>query len=79
MTRSKEHKQLTFKTLEQGIAEPGEFLLSDFSKLERSALLHVGFQALDAFQVHFMRPVYAILGVRRLPDHKHLPLDNHGQ
>ncbi len=51
VTSVKEKKQLNFKTLEQGIAEPGEFLLSDFSKLERSALLHVGFQALDAFQV----------------------------
>ena len=51
VTTVKEKKQLTFKTLEQGIAEPGEFLLSDFSKLERPALLHVGFQALDAFQV----------------------------
>jgi ubiquitin-activating enzyme E1 len=35
----------------QALADPGEFLLSDFAKLERSAQLHVGFQALDAFQV----------------------------
>ncbi len=31
--------------------EPGELLLSDFSKFERPALLHVGMQALDAFEV----------------------------
>ena len=49
---TKQSKKLTFKTLEQAIAEPGEFLLSDFSKLERPALLHAGFQALDAFEVH---------------------------
>lgn len=35
----------------QALAEPGEFLLSDFSKLDRSAQLHLGFQSLDAFQV----------------------------
>ena len=40
-----------FKTLEAAIADPGEFLLSDFAKFERPALLHVGFQAVDAFQV----------------------------
>ena len=35
----------------QALDQPGEFLLSDFSKMDRSAMLHVGFQALDAFQV----------------------------
>jgi hypothetical protein len=29
--------------------DPGEFLLTDFAKMERSPLLHLGFQALDAF------------------------------
>ena len=42
---------LDFKSLSDAVAEPGEFLLSDFSKFERSPLLHVGFQALDQFQV----------------------------
>ena len=51
VTTTKQPKKLSFKSLEQAIAEPGEFLLSDFSKLERPALLHVGFQALDAFEV----------------------------
>ncbi|PRW20689.1 Ubiquitin-activating enzyme E1 2 isoform A [Chlorella sorokiniana] len=50
VTQHKGSKTLAFKPLGQAIAEPGEFLLSDFSKLERSPLLHVGFQALDAFQ-----------------------------
>lgn len=35
----------------QSIESPGEFLLSDFSKMERPALLHLAFQALDKFQV----------------------------
>ncbi|KAK9849259.1 hypothetical protein WJX84_002174, partial [Apatococcus fuscideae] len=52
VTTTKQSKKLTFKTLEQAVAEPGEFLLSDFSKLERPALLHVGFQALDAFEAN---------------------------
>lgn len=35
---------------QEAIAAPGEFLLSDFSKLERSPLLHLAFQALDQFR-----------------------------
>ncbi|KAH7624317.1 hypothetical protein Ndes2526B_g00502 [Nannochloris sp. 'desiccata'] len=50
VTQHKESKSLAFKTLAQAVSEPGEFLLSDFAKMDRSALLHVGFQALDAFQ-----------------------------
>ena len=50
VTQHKEGKTLSFKTLAQAIEDPGEFLLSDFAKMERSALLHIGFQALDAFQ-----------------------------
>lgn len=52
----KQPKSLSFKTLEQALAEPGEFLLTDFSKMERPALLHVAFQALDAFQAEEGRP-----------------------
>ena len=51
MTQHKASKTLSFKSLEEALATPGEFLFSDFSKLERPALLHLGFQALDAFQV----------------------------
>lgn len=46
----KESKTLAFKPLAEALASPGEFLLSDFSKMERPAQLHAGFQALDAFQ-----------------------------
>ena len=51
MTQHKATKTLSFKSLQEALATPGEFLFSDFSKLERPALLHLGFQALDAFQV----------------------------
>ena len=40
-----------YKTLRECIAEPGEFLLSDFSKFDRPPKLHVCFQALDQFLV----------------------------
>ncbi|BDA45843.1 Ubiquitin-activating enzyme E1 1 [Coccomyxa sp. Obi] len=55
VTQHKASKTLSFKSLEEALATPGEFLFSDFSKLERPALLHLGFQALDAFQAEFGR------------------------
>lgn len=48
-TQVKETKKLAFKTLAAAMEDPGEFLLSDFSKLERSPTLHLGFAALEAF------------------------------
>jgi ubiquitin-activating enzyme E1 len=48
-TQVKETKKLAFKTLAASMEDPGEFLLSDFAKLDRSAVLHLGFQAVDAF------------------------------
>ena len=51
MTEHKEQKTLDFKTLAQALEDPGEFLLSDFAKRERPGILHLGFQALNAFQV----------------------------
>eukprot|EP00240_Pyramimonas_obovata_P000304 CAMPEP_0118925072 /NCGR_PEP_ID=MMETSP1169-20130426/2996_1 /TAXON_ID=36882 /ORGANISM="Pyramimonas obovata, Strain CCMP722" /LENGTH=1012 /DNA_ID=CAMNT_0006866271 /DNA_START=199 /DNA_END=3237 /DNA_ORIENTATION=- len=48
-----------YKTLRESIAEPGEFLLSDFSKFDRPPKLHICFQALDKFQEeegHLPRP-----------------------
>jgi hypothetical protein len=51
VTQHKEGKVLAFKKLADALEEPGEFLLSDFSKIERSPLLHLAFQALDAYQV----------------------------
>jgi ubiquitin-activating enzyme E1 len=50
VTQVKQPLAVKFKTLLSALADPGEFLLSDFAKLERSALLHIAFQALDAFQ-----------------------------
>lgn len=34
----------------ESLAEPGEFLISDFAKMDYPPQLHVGFQALHAFQ-----------------------------
>eukprot|EP00879_Flechtneria_rotunda_P011893 GHRR01012422.1.p1 GENE.GHRR01012422.1~~GHRR01012422.1.p1 ORF type:complete len:887 (+),score=280.88 GHRR01012422.1:1076-3736(+) len=50
VTQHKETKILSFKKLSEALEAPGEFLLSDFSKIERSPMLHVAFQALDAYQ-----------------------------
>uniref|UniRef100_A0A7R9V7B7 E1 ubiquitin-activating enzyme n=1 Tax=Chlamydomonas euryale TaxID=1486919 RepID=A0A7R9V7B7_9CHLO len=55
VTQFKEPKALAFKTLAERLANPGELLMSDFSKFERPALLHVGFQALDAFEAEHGR------------------------
>ncbi|KDD76049.1 ThiF family protein, partial [Helicosporidium sp. ATCC 50920] len=50
VVQHKMSKTLDFDTLEQSLQSPGEFLMSDFSKLDRSAQLHAGFRALDAFE-----------------------------
>lgn len=50
VVQKKEGKALSFKTLSQALTDPGEFLLSDFAKLDRSPLLHLAFQALDVFR-----------------------------
>ncbi|RKO97311.1 hypothetical protein CXG81DRAFT_9757 [Caulochytrium protostelioides] len=42
-------KTFDFKPLRQSLMAP-EFLVSDFSKFDRPAQLHVGFQALNAYQ-----------------------------
>lgn len=62
VTQFKEQKVLDFKPLPEAVISPGEFLLTDFAKMDRSALLHVGFQALDAFKAetgHLPRPANA--------------------
>lgn len=51
VTEHKDHKTLDFKPLAQALDDPGEFLLSDFAKMERPGILHLGFQALNDFQV----------------------------
>ncbi|XP_057862947.2 ubiquitin-activating enzyme E1 2 isoform X1 [Cryptomeria japonica] len=53
-------KVLHFKTLKEALKDPGEFLISDFSKFDRSPLLHLAFQALNEFVREFGRfPVAA--------------------
>ena len=51
VTQHKHPKTIAFRPLAEALQKPGEFLLTDFSKIERPGLLHIGFQALDAFQV----------------------------
>jgi ubiquitin-activating enzyme E1 len=55
VTQVKEPKVLRFKTLRDAMRDPGEFLLSDFSKFERSPLPHLAFQALDRFKTEHGR------------------------
>lgn len=50
VTQVKQPLVAKFNDLESALAAPGEFLLSDFAKIGRSELLHVAFQALDAYQ-----------------------------
>ncbi|KAG4113684.1 hypothetical protein ERO13_D13G239400v2 [Gossypium hirsutum] len=49
VTQVKQPKVLNFKPLREALKDPGEFLLSDFSKFDRPPLLHIAFQALDKF------------------------------
>jgi len=48
-TQVKKPKTLNFKSLREALVNPGEFLISDFAKLDAAAQQHVGFQALHAF------------------------------
>jgi hypothetical protein len=49
VTQVKQPKKSAHRSLEVCMSEPGNFLLSDFSKIERPQLLHVAFQALEVF------------------------------
>lgn len=49
VTQVKQPKILKFKSLQEALTDPGDFLLSDFSKFDRPPLLHLAFQALDRF------------------------------
>ncbi|CAG7907501.1 unnamed protein product [Brassica rapa] len=49
VTQVKQPKLLSFKPLREALADPGDFLFSDFSKFDRPPLLHLAFQALDRF------------------------------
>lgn len=50
VTQVKPPKVLEFKSFQESLKSPGEFLLSDYSKFDRTPLLHIGFQALDKFR-----------------------------
>ncbi|KAB2071341.1 hypothetical protein ES319_A08G214900v1 [Gossypium barbadense] len=49
VTQVKQPRVLNFKPLRAALKDPGDFLLSDFSKFDRPPLLHIAFQALDRF------------------------------
>jgi len=49
VTQVKQPKVLHFKPLREALRDPGDFLLSDYSKFDRPPLLHLAFQALDKF------------------------------
>ncbi|XVE58985.1 hypothetical protein DITRI_Ditri05aG0007700 [Diplodiscus trichospermus] len=55
VTQVKLPKVLNFKPLREALKDPGDFLLSDFSKYDRPPLLHIAFQALDKFISEFGR------------------------
>ena len=55
VTQIKEPKILRFKSLRDAMRDPGDFLLSDFSKFARSPVLHLAFQALDKFKKEYGR------------------------
>lgn len=59
VTQVKQPKVLNFKSLSEALQNPGEFLLSDFSKFDRPPLLHLAFQSLDKFVHEFGRFPYA--------------------
>ena len=46
ITQVKQPVILSFESYEKRLAEPGEFMLSDFAKFDRPPLLHAAFQAL---------------------------------
>uniref|UniRef100_A0A1D1XWH0 E1 ubiquitin-activating enzyme n=1 Tax=Anthurium amnicola TaxID=1678845 RepID=A0A1D1XWH0_9ARAE len=54
-TQVKQPKLLKFKPLRDALTEPGDFLLSDFSKVDHPQVLHLAFQALDKFRHDFRR------------------------
>ncbi|KAL7282341.1 hypothetical protein ACG7TL_003811 [Trametes sanguinea] len=53
-TQVKMPKILQFKSLRESLKEP-EFFITDFSKFDRPATLHAGFQALSQFEEQYQR------------------------
>lgn len=49
-TEVKVPQKVSFKTLQESLNDP-EYIFSDFSKFDRTAQLHLGFQALNQFMV----------------------------
>lgn len=50
ITQVKQPITLHFQSYAEKLKDPGEFMLSDFAKFDRPALLHIGFQALAAYR-----------------------------
>ncbi|KAA1074144.1 hypothetical protein PGT21_008632 [Puccinia graminis f. sp. tritici] len=50
----KQPKVLQFKSLRESLSQP-EFLITDFAKFDRPAILHTGFQALSQFEEKYSR------------------------
>ncbi|CAN4113790.1 unnamed protein product [Withania somnifera] len=57
-TQVKQPKVLNFKTLREAIADPGNFLLSEFSKFDRPPVQYLAFQALDKFRSNLARLIF---------------------
>ncbi|MQL80034.1 hypothetical protein Taro_012477 [Colocasia esculenta] len=55
VTQVKQPKVLKFKPLKDALRDPGDFLLSDFSKFDHPQVLHLAFQALDRFRCNYGR------------------------
>ena len=49
ITQCKQPVTLQFEPFAQKLEQPGEFMLSDFAKMDRSPVLHLGFRALTQY------------------------------
>mmetsp|Transcript_70685 Transcript_70685/g.106941 ORF Transcript_70685/g.106941 Transcript_70685/m.106941 type:complete len:1043 (-) Transcript_70685:78-3206(-) len=50
ITQVKQPVTIAFETYAKRLADPGEFMLSDFAKFDRPNLLHIAYQALDEYR-----------------------------
>lgn len=53
VTQVKKERVMQFRQYKDALKNPGEFLTSDFGKMEHAGILHVGFQCLDEFYEKF--------------------------
>ena len=58
VTQVKLPKVLKFQPFREALNNPGEFLPRDFAKFDRPLILHLAFQALDAFRSNAGRFVH---------------------